>query len=181
MGTSFYFVAWSLSFIIGILAKDYKAFQDGRYRKILLCGQLRPLAMSQQYGRRVGLEARDGLGFPRLAHHIHSLQPNQPVFKNNKKRRKTLTSIFPLTRERRRSHLSDANRHREGSQLLVKGHQHARLHGRHQAVQDVMRLPQNYCGRHRGEHEKRARRRRFNLFKKGERERARRGKGAHCF
>lgn len=80
VGTSFYFVAWSLSFIIGILAKDYKAFQDGCHRKILLCGQLRPLSMSQQYGRCVGLEACDGLGFPRLAHHIHSLQPNQAVF-----------------------------------------------------------------------------------------------------
>lgn len=77
MGTSFYFVGWSLGFIVGILAEDYKALQDGCYRKILLCCQLSPLSMSQQYRRCVGLETCDGLGLSRLAHDIHSLSPNQ--------------------------------------------------------------------------------------------------------
>lgn len=77
MGSSFYFVGWSLGFIIGILAEDYKALQDGCYGKILLCCQLSPLSVSQQYRRRVGLETCDGLGLAGLAHDIHSLSPNQ--------------------------------------------------------------------------------------------------------
>lgn len=72
----FYFFSqrWgSLGFIVGILAEDNKALQDGGDREVLLCGQLSPLSMSQQHRRGVGLETCDGLWLTRLAHDIHSL------------------------------------------------------------------------------------------------------------
>ena len=39
--------------------------------------------------------------------------------------------------------LSDSHRHREGTQILVKRDQHARLDGRSQEVQHVMGVSQN--------------------------------------
>lgn len=140
MGTSFSFVGWSLSFIVGIFAEDYKALQDGCDRNILLCCQLSPLSVGQQYRRCVGLETCDGLGLSRLAHDIHSLSPNQ-----DKCLKKTKPPFFQLKRSSNECHLSDSNRHGQGSLLLVKGHQHTWLHGCHQAVQDVVRFSQNYC------------------------------------
>lgn len=144
-----------LSFIVGILAEDYEALQDGCYRKILLCCQLSPLSVSQQYGRCVGLETCDGLGLSCLAHDIHGLLPNQD---RCKKKKKKLTSIFSVKRNNNEYHLSDSNRHGQGSQLLVKGHEHTWLHGCHQAVENVVRFPQDYCriqGEHQEEHEQR--------------------------
>lgn len=46
------------------------------------------------------------------------------------------------------SHLSDSDRHRQRSQLLVEGDQHTWLHGCYQAVEYVVRLPQNNCNTH---------------------------------
>lgn len=70
----FLFLGWgSLGFIVGILAEDNKALQDGGDREVLLCGQLSPFSVSQQHRRGVGLETCDGLWLTRLAHDIHSL------------------------------------------------------------------------------------------------------------
>lgn len=73
MGYFFACGGGNLGFIVGILAKDNKAFQDGGNGEILLCGQLGPLSMSQQNRRGVGLETCDGLWLTCLAHDIHSL------------------------------------------------------------------------------------------------------------
>ena len=40
-------------------------------------------------------------------------------------------------------YLTNSNRHRQRAQLLVKRHQHARLHGCHQVVQHIMRFPKD--------------------------------------
>lgn len=40
-------------------------------------------------------------------------------------------------------HLAHADRHGQWPQLLVEGHQHAGLHGRHQPVQHVVGLAQD--------------------------------------
>lgn len=63
----------SLGFIVGILAEDNEALQDGGDREVLLRGQLSPFSMSQQHRRGVGLETCDGLWLTCLAHNIHSL------------------------------------------------------------------------------------------------------------
>lgn len=64
----------SLGFIVGILAEDNKALQDGGDREVLLCGQLCPLSVGQQHWRGVGLETCDGLWLSCLAHHVHRLE-----------------------------------------------------------------------------------------------------------
>lgn len=69
-----FFFTGRLGFIVGVLAEDNEALQDGGDGEILLCGQLRPLSMGQKHRGGVGLEACDGFGFTRLTHHIHSLE-----------------------------------------------------------------------------------------------------------
>lgn len=63
----------SLGFIVWVLAENDKALQDGGDGEVLLCGQLRPLSMSQQHRCGVSLETCDGLWLACLAHNIHSL------------------------------------------------------------------------------------------------------------
>ncbi len=41
-----FFAGGSLGFIVGILAEDNKALEDGGDRGVLLCGQLSPLSVS---------------------------------------------------------------------------------------------------------------------------------------
>lgn len=63
-----------LSVVAGVFAQDDEALEDGCDGEVLLCGQLRSLAVSQQHRCGVSLETCDGFGFPGLTHHIYSLQ-----------------------------------------------------------------------------------------------------------
>ena len=67
----FFFVFQCCSFLL--LLQDNKSFHNGRQGDVIFGGQFGSFAVSQKDGRRVRLEAGDGLGFAGLAHHVDGL------------------------------------------------------------------------------------------------------------
>lgn len=63
-----------LLLVVWVLLEYNESLEDGGESEVLLRSQLGPLPVGQQYGGRVCLEPCDGLGLPRLTHHVHSLQ-----------------------------------------------------------------------------------------------------------
>lgn len=47
-----------------------------------------------------------------------------------------------------RLYLSNSDRHRQWSELLIECDQHTWLHGCYQAVENIVRFPQDYCNAH---------------------------------
>lgn len=74
----------SSNVVVGVLAQDDEALEDGGDGHVLLRGQLCPLAVRQQHRGGVGLEAGDGFGLARLAHHIHSLPGRSEMRRGHK-------------------------------------------------------------------------------------------------
>ena len=60
--------------VVRILAQNYKAFEDGRQRYVLVRRQLGALAMGKKNGRGVGLEACDCLRLTGLTNDIDGLE-----------------------------------------------------------------------------------------------------------
>lgn len=183
MGTSFYFVGWSLKF------HSWDSCEGLRSPPGWVLQEDTPLLPAQPSLREPAVRALCGSGnlwwpwaFPPGPQHP------RPVTKSGQKLKKnTLTSIFPVKRSSNEDHLSDSNRHGQGSQLLVKGHEHTWLHGCHQAVEDVVRFPQDYCriqSEHQEEHEQRNHSGNVALKRKKKPEMGecvKIGKWTHCF
>ena len=59
--------------LFDFLLEDNKSFHNGRQGDVIFGGQFSSLTMSEKDGRRVRLEASDGLGFTSLANHVDGL------------------------------------------------------------------------------------------------------------
>ena len=59
--------------VVRVGPQDQEILNNWRFRQVLVCSELGPLALANEHGRVMGLEARNALGFAGLTDGVHGV------------------------------------------------------------------------------------------------------------